>query len=407
MANSNFCGTCVWFNFVIQVRVPMKSDLINKLQQYNKFNRKQFSFIAVTEMVCAIVTGVFIALLFIDYSNERLGFALMFFAVFLYLFLQRHRKEELFAVTALNELNSSIELDAKKHELDRKAVLDKHVSDAIKTLNAQATQLYNKDAVTLNDALISDALKAVYEPLFLDPQNILNTRNARFTAGAYLKELKQLPTNNAAVEPELFFNIYVPRDDLNLTQYFTRVILTDPDLKETYFIIQTQFLDTIKHSRFRASLLTYNSNEYTFITAPIPASSGERSTGIFFIVTEKLVSLPADLESLLTVFSGLFANWLLQYNAAVTRLSVERQQHNMKADEMPLNAVNHLPLEESKIEVSNTETEAIQQTTEATETQEDAASTPQDEPTLEEAIRLHNEKNIQTSLFGFVDEEEA
>jgi hypothetical protein len=298
----------------------MIQELYKKLENSYLFDKKHNNILALIEGAFALVAGGFIGSVISKYDTKDLTFGVIFGILFLYLSYRRISKENNYSVSVLGELKSTIKLEEKIKEVERKNIIDNYIDDAIKSLNSNTcnTNIFLENH--LCDQSIENGLKSVYHPYFNNPQNLLDTPKAKFTTGAYINWFLNLPpnfgtSNNPPTEDK---NIFIPRDDFEFRQYFIKDQLTNPDLLGLSFFFQTQFLKTFKHNCFINETLTLDDGkEFTVITAPIPTVCEDGSLGVFFIISEKLTSIPSDFDNLCQIFGRLFSNWMSRYNECI------------------------------------------------------------------------------------------
>lgn len=299
----------------------MIDDLLARLRAHYIFDQDHNTALSVLETIFTLLAGGFIGSLISKFNLHDLIFALIFSICTVYLAYRRISRERNFSVSPLGELKSTIDVENKTKEVERKNIIDNYIDDAVKALNSNTCN-YNNTNIENNlcNESLENGLKSVYQPFFNNPQNLLDTPKAKFTVGAYLNYFYILPSE---IGRELFIplghnNVFVPRDDFDFKQYFAEDFLKNEGVLDLAFEFQRQFLDTHKHNRFRSQLLSLeDGREFSVITAPIPSVCEDGPIGIFFIVCESLRALPSDFENLSKIFGRLFSNWLNKYNECI------------------------------------------------------------------------------------------
>jgi hypothetical protein len=240
-----------------------------------------------------------------------------FGVIFLLLFFRSLLREKFFPLSGLGELKATNQLIESTREIERKILIDGYIDDAIKSLNENTCNYNNVNVENhLCDQSVSLGLKSVCLPYVENPQNLLNTSKAKFAVGAYLNYFLKIAPSEAPGVPHLLEekDLLVLRDDFGFDQFLSKEILTDPNLVDTAFNFQTQFRYTFNHAAFAHSPLHAGGKDYSIITAPIPTVCEDGPQGVFYIICEKLNSIPSDLENVTFIFCRLFTNWLSRYN---------------------------------------------------------------------------------------------
>lgn len=296
------------------------SSLLDRLQNLYKFERGHDITLAVVEILLGLLAAGFAGSVISKYQGWQLLIAFICGILFLYLAYRRLSKEKNFSFSSIGELKSTILLDSKTKEVERKNIIDDYIDEAIKALNSNTCNYNNYNAGNhLCDQSIENGLKSVFHPFFNNPPNLLDTPKAKFTVGAYLDYFLLLPANfgQAIAQPTVDQNVFTSRDDFGFGQHLPKTILDNEGLIDLAFSFHTQFLDTFRHERFIKRDFPFNNSVYTLITAPIPTVCEDGSTGVFYLISEKLDQIPGDFENLCQIFGRLFSNWLTRYNECV------------------------------------------------------------------------------------------
>ena len=337
-----------------------KNDLYERIQAYFKFDKAHSVFVTILKSLILLLCGGYLSLIIRELNSipsivdyKHFGILVSGIFIFVYLEVRRLQKEKDFPVTILEHLKATEQLTEKIREVERKNITDTYIDNAITALNFNTC---NYNSVNIENHLCDQSfevgLKSVYHPFFNNPQNLLDTHKAKFTVGAFVKDFLTLPVefNTTPCAPHLDHNIFISRDDLNFKDYFVKDHLTDASLENLSFYFQRQFLDTIKHNRFINETFGLDEqNEFTFISAPIPNVCENATTGVFFIISEKLSSIPSDFENLCQIFGRLFCNWLSKYNECIDNRC---RQANVRLAE-PLKVVEVQELRETINGVKN------------------------------------------------------
>lgn len=282
------------------------------------------SAIIIAESILAIATGTFFSEARANSSLGMWALTIGSLTLIVLLMLRRLRRDTDFPITALGELQATIELADQSRYLERKRAIDSYIDYAVQALNTNTCVYSGEDAeIKLCDSSITAGLKSVYHPFLENTANLLNSFRGRYTVGASFSKVNKLPANfemgkkiynlSEFKSPETI----VLRDNFALSELFTPDILNNESLHNEQFHIQTQFRDTLRHSGFLAKQIELRSITYLLITSPIPVvCESEENQGVFFILCEP-ADCPSDLADVMLIFNRLFANWLSKYEDCV------------------------------------------------------------------------------------------
>lgn len=299
--------------------------LFTQFENYAAFEKRHNNILAVIESILMILGSAFIgsAISSEPFNARDFWFGATLGAVSLYLFIRRLIKETNFTTSAIGELKSTIELNDRIKEVERKNIINDYIDDAIKALNSNTCNYQEGNAENfLCDQSVDIGLKAVFSPFFYNPQNILSTAKSRFTVGAYINSFRKLPVDYKTV-PSIALSdhgVMIGRDDLNMGSFFIKDQLTDHNQRDLPFYFQTKIQDSYKHHRFiQEPLQLDDGRTFSLIIAPIPNVCEDAIIGVFFIISEFIPTIPSDFEDLVKIFGRLFSNWLSKYNDCVDK----------------------------------------------------------------------------------------
>jgi hypothetical protein len=311
-----FTGTFLYLCMLVnKPAVYFMANIFNKLESWYEFERRFNIALGILEAALALIAGGFFHALILHYSTFNLWMTIIPGIIFLFLFFRSFLGKKFFPLSGLGELKATMDLSDSTKEIERKGLIDGYIEEAIKTLNTNTCN-YNTQNIEnhLCQQSIAIGLGSVYSPFVVNPQYLLSTPKSKFSVGAYLNFYLRLPENPEEVGPVEDKGVFFLRDDFGFSEIIPNEILTDETVRDASFFIQTQCRNTFIHAKFVHGTFPINDQEYSIITIPIPTVCDDDDTvGVFFIVSEKLSTIPDDMKNVSQIFSRLFTNWLSRY----------------------------------------------------------------------------------------------
>lgn len=318
-------------------------DLYNKIENYFQFEKADSVYVTLFKSLLLLVSGGYFGLILRELNSDpqvinlkHIGFILVGISTFLYIEYRRLRKEKNFPVTILEHLTATEELKTLKEKYSRKNKLYDFIDNSIQSLNSNTCPVMLTPDNFLCHQDLEAGLKNVLIDLVERPHYILNVDQAKFTVGAFIKEL--LDKNSPVEQTANLEQTFVFRDDLNLINYLPENPYQLDTEQEGSFQFQTATLEVLNFNKFLCKTIVLDNQTFTLICSPIPnVCESCPPEGIIFVIYKGTECCSKDIASVLLIFCRILSNWVAKYNDCVRREKHIKLNdiHNHKKVEVP------------------------------------------------------------------------
>lgn len=290
-------------------------NILDKLRKLYKIDKIRDIFLQVLEAVIAILTGGYIgAWISIDenkvFDKKELTIFLLILTVIFLIF--RLLRQFYLPESTIDYIENQLEIEKKQRELNRKKTIDNYIDNAIKTLNENTCPLDGSSENNLCDLNLELGLKDVLKDITQNTNYILDCNTSKFTICLYLSNY---PNHNDDFNLNYSPKSILLRDNFNLSEYFPDNILSNSNVIELQFQLYANAISALNHNKLIE--IEDNENNMMLLFCPIPAICEGSSSGIIFIIAEKCIKPPSDLENTLFIFGRILSNWVSKYESCV------------------------------------------------------------------------------------------
>jgi len=291
------------------------NDAIDRLDKFSKVVNRAIIGVAIVEALFVLFIGI--ASSYLDTENETINkfsfWSLFVFGIlYLLLLLLKTLYNANYPGSITNELKSERDLFVLKRNSDRQKTINDFLISTIQRLNGQTCALNYGDETHLCDQGIQEGIRELIHPIIENMHFMLDTTATDFTIGVYLNSYSSM---------EDFENwesgILIISDKLEKHNIIEKELLTNPDVKGEQFQIQTSIRQSFNDYKYIVHNYI-NGGMYTIICSPMPFACDEDDvSGVLFIISKHLESIPSETEINLMIFNRVISNWVYRYNECV------------------------------------------------------------------------------------------
>ena len=298
---------------------------IENLGKWVKSIKVDETLLIVIKFVSAIIAGAFTGFLIKELNTENSTvlkwwhYSIWFLALALALFIEirKANRDNNFPVTLLAHLRASQELDTLKASVDRNETVNGYLVDVVSRLNGQTCNLSrpSQEALCTNGIItgISDLLQPVIENMHF----ILGSQTVKpVSCGIYLESCIGL-TNDKELKWERKV-LTLPPDKLDLLHSIQRNLDSEDDkpLIPSLSGTELKIMNTIRMAYADRAYNEVSFGDYTMVACPIIKACNDDAEGVFFAISTG-ITISNDVETHLTIFNTIVANWLYRYGDCV------------------------------------------------------------------------------------------
>lgn len=289
-------------------------EITNKLELYARTVHNAVSKAGWAEILLTIVIGIL--------SNQlttpiHWAFLVTISLIYLILVVLRINYTTNFPLSFVNEFKSERMLNELKADLTRQRKITDIYVRVMKNLNSQTCKL-EEDEQRLCDTGIKDSIAELLTPLTRELHILLDTfKEEKFTLGIYLQGYRTLDSNN------LDQGVILIKDELDKQNLLSKELMSLLEsIEGEQLKIQSIIRCSLNNKQYYTEDYKFENKEHTLFCSPMYEACKEDDTssillGVFFILSNKLVEQPSDLDVQMKILNRTIANLIYRYNACI------------------------------------------------------------------------------------------
>ena len=296
--------------------------ILRKLEAFYKVEKEREIFLNILEFFVAILAGGFIEAWIGEgsrFDNKSITFIFCLIAIFFLFF--RIKRQFFLPESTISYIENKLEYDKKVRELSSKETIDTYIDNAIKTLNENTCPLgYNNEHFC--DLNLDDGLRKVLINITQNTNHVLDCSSSKFTIVLFLENY---PNHNNDYSLTFENKSLILRDDFEIKDEFPSDIIKNQHYSDFKFDLHASGLSAINNK----TQIEFEDaqKKLKVIVCPIPAVCENSFIGVIYIIAERFVETPKDLENTLFIFGRILSNWISKYESCVHDRN-QAQQNN-------------------------------------------------------------------------------
>ncbi|MFZ4107345.1 hypothetical protein [Flavobacterium sp.] len=269
---------------------------------------------------------------------DTLWFGILVFSIVIFIALNIFKfiNEKSFPKLLIENIENEINKDNLTKSFARKSLINEAISSTLIGLNDQTCKLTTKadpfyqDEEDISNRMcekdIEDGILNLLNPYISNLHFILESFNSKYTVATYLSDIATENPMQNNVETKT--GIYVIKDDMKLKSILQYDLFENSTLTAEKQEIQNILRLSKNNNRFEKGSFTFNGEQYSLFSTPIPIVCNDNyADGLFIVICKSIDTFPNDTEEIFRIFNRILANWISKYNECVySRINFKNQQ---------------------------------------------------------------------------------